>query len=105
MQEPCAGIDTGNGYDCYGQPVGDNVSPYYSETQKAALWARLTNGEPLTLTEIASIRNGLFGQSGIAWLDRRTGGAQGLPTVNVTASRSGGVAAMLVLFYLLTRRS
>lgn len=105
MLDPCAGIDQGDGYDCYGQPVGDTASPYFSETQKAALWTRLTNGDPLTLTEIAAIRNGLFGQSGITWLDRRTGGAQPLPAVNVTASRGGVIAAVLVVLFLLSRRS
>jgi hypothetical protein len=104
VQEPCAGVDQGDGFDCYGQPVGDNVSPYYSETQKAALWTRLTSGDTLTLTEIASIRNGLFGQAGITWLSRRNGGAQPLPTVHVTASRAN-VAILLALLYLVSRRS
>lgn len=104
MLLPCAGIDQGDGYDCYGQPVGDNVTPYFSDAQKAALWSRLTSGDPLTLVEIAAIRGGLFGQSGITWLDRRTSGAQPIQAVGVTYNAFLPFAALLVILAL-SRRS
>ena len=97
----CAGIDQGDGFDCYGQPVIDApvVIPYYSVTQKAALWARLTNGEPLTLTDVAAIRGGLFGQSGVTRLNER---GQSLPTVNVTATAPTWLV-FAALFFLVRR--
>jgi len=102
--EPCAGVDTGDGFDCYGQPVfgaSGPVVPYYSESQKAALWGRLTGGEPLTLTEIAAIRAGLFGQPGVARLNER--GISPLPTVNVTAAAPSWL--VLALLFFLFRRT
>jgi hypothetical protein len=97
----CAGVDQGDGFDCYGQPVFDApvVVPYYSPVQKAAVWARLTNGEPLTLTEVAAIRGGLFGQPGIVQLNER---GQSLPGVNVTATAPTWLV-LAALFFLIRR--
>lgn len=98
----CAGVDQGDGYDCYGQPVftaSGPVVPFFSETQKAELWTRLTTGGALTLTEVAAIRGGLFGQPGVARLNDR---AQSLPTVNVTATAPTWLF-VAALFFILRR--
>ena len=98
MTAPCAGVDRGDGYDCYGLPVGDNITPYLSPLQQAALYGKMMRREPLTLTEIAAVRAGALGADGVQLLGENYGNAQPLPTVNVTATQ--GIVLLLILLVL-----
>jgi hypothetical protein len=98
MTAPCAGVDMGDGYDCYGQSVGNNVTPYLSPLQQAALYGKMMRREPLTLTEIAAVRAGVLGADGVRLLNENYGDAQTLPPVNVTTTK--GILVLLILFVL-----
>lgn len=107
MTDPgCAGVDQGDGYDCYGQPVfgSSSVVPFFSGPQLAVMYGKLKSGAPLTLAEQVAIRSGILGAEAAEMLAARSGGAQPLPTVNVTADRGLLILVLLVVALILWRR-
>lgn len=97
--DACAGVDQGDGYDCYGQCVAPTcISPYLSPTQRADLLARLSVKAPITLAERVAIQSGALGVEAMALLAQYP---QGLPEVRVTASPwlfVLGALALLLIF-------
>jgi len=90
-QEPCAGVDVGDGFDCYGVPVhpNDPRTRRLTGVEKADVWQRLRaeGAQWYTFEEQAHIRAGTFGAEGLALWTAQTGGAQPLPQMTVTAER------------------
>lgn len=97
----CAGVDQGDGFDCYGVPVDpdDPRTRRLTGGEIADVERRLALLEPqfYTLEERAHIRAGTFGAEGLALYRAQTGDAQGLPTVTVTADEVGMLGAILLL--------
>lgn len=98
----CAGVDEGDGFDCYGVPVaeGDPRTRRLTGVEKADVWRRLQLSDPqfYTLEERAHIHAGTFGIDGLTLYRTQTGNtAQALPTVNVIA-RNMGLITIVAIF-------
>lgn len=85
----CAGIDAGDGFDCYGVPVApdDPRTRRLTGVEVADVWRRLrlTTPQRYTFEEQAHLRAGTFGQEGLT-LWRTQGGPPALPPVSVVGS-------------------
>jgi len=85
----CAGVDQGDGFDCYGVPVhaNDPRTRRLTGVEIADVWHRLqlVPIQRYTFEEQAHIRAGTFGEEGLALWTSQTGGAgvQPLPRVDV----------------------
>lgn len=92
----CAGVDLGDGFDCYGVPVNPNDprTRRLTGVEIADVWQRLrrTTPQQYTLEELAHIRAGTFGEEGLALWRTQTpnAGAQPLPGVTIVGESWGG---------------
>lgn len=92
----CAGVDQGDGFDCYGVPVHENDprTRRLTGVEIADVWQRLRRTEPqfYTLEERAHIRAGTFGEEGLALYLTQVpdAGVQPLPVVPVVGEPWGG---------------
>lgn len=91
MPNGCAGIDAGDGFDCYGVPVAPNDprTRRLTGVEIADVWRRLrlTTPQRYTFEEQAHLRAGTFGDEGRAlWVTQGGQMGQPLPTVSVIAS-------------------
>lgn len=88
----CAGVDSGDGFDCYGVPVNpdDPRTRRLTGVERSDVWRRLRLDEPqrYTFEEQAHIRAGTFGMEGLTLYRQQTGDAQGLPPVTIMGALS-----------------
>ncbi|MGH7180224.1 MAG: hypothetical protein ACREJC_22790 [Tepidisphaeraceae bacterium] len=97
----CAGIDFGDGFDCYGLPVhpNDPRTRRLTGLEIADVWRRLRLPEKqfYSFEEQAHLRAGTFGAEGLAFWTQQTGGVVPvLPPVHIVG-RMGWPLLLLAL--------
>lgn len=104
----CAGVDVGDGFDCYGVPVNPNDprTRRLTGVEIADVWRRLrlSDRQWYSFEETAHIKAGTFGAEGLALWTQQTGNvAPALPPVHIVGSMTWPLVLLALVALNATR--